>query len=223
MTAVSTKVPVSRTSGTGIPGGPVPVPRIVGNRRIRTGGIALATMLLALGAALSGIALVSVSKTSAYLSVKVPVSVGSQISAADLTSVQLSGGGGLTLIPATDINSVVGRHAAVSLVPGTLLSPAQLTDKALVGAGQAQIGLGVGASNLPAAHLSPGDQILLVPLGAGAAKASQPSYSATVIDVSASGSDGGLVMHVAVDADLAPTIVTLNASGGLGVVLKSGN
>ena len=37
------------------------------------------------------------------------------------------------------------------------------------------------------------------------------------------GSDGAVVMHIAVAADLAPTVVTENASGGFGVYLKPGN
>ncbi len=224
MTAVSTKVPASRINGSPA-GGPMPMPRVVGNRRIRTGGIALATMLLAFGAALSGIALVSVAKTSAYLAVAKPVAVGSTIAATDLTTVQLSGGGGLTLIPAVNLTSVVGRHAAVSLVPGTLLSPNQLTDKPLVGSDQAQVGIAVAARNLPAATLAPGEPIVLVPLSApSAASPDTPrEYDATVVDVSAVGGDGSIILHIAISADLAPTIVALNASGGLAIVLKPGN
>jgi hypothetical protein len=222
MTAVSTKVPASRV-GNGVPGGPMPMPRMVGNRRIRTGGIALATMLLAFGAALSGIALVSVAKTSAYLAVAKPVAVGSAISATDLTTVQLAGGGGLMLIPAASLTSVVGRHAAVSLVPGTLLSPGQLTDKPLVGEDQAQLGIAIAARNMPAVSLAPGEPIVLVPLAAPATGAAPREYDATVVDVSAVGGDGAIVLHIAVSADLAPTIVALNAAGGLAIVLKPGN
>jgi len=226
---VSTKAPSTRLNGAPVPAGPVPVPRVVGNRRIRTGGVALAVMLLAFGAALSGIALLSVSRTSSYLAVARPVSVGSPIAATDLTAVRLHGGGGLAPIAANDINRVIGLHAAVSLVPGTLLVARDLTDKSLVGADEAQIGLGVKAANLPAAHLQPGDAIELVPLpsgstsGSGSTSASAgTTYDATVVDVATSGNDGAVVIHVAVPANLAATIVTQNANGGLGIVLKAG-
>jgi hypothetical protein len=222
---VSTKIPASRTNGTSMQpgGGPVPAPRVVGNRRIRTGGVALAVMLLAFGAALSGIALLSASKTAAYLSVRQAVPLGSVITADDLTTVQLRGGGGLNPIPATERNAVVGLHAATSLVPGTLLAAGELTSKSLVNADDAQIGLGVSGSNLPTTHLQPGDQILLVPLGGAVKTADQTTYTATVVDVGASGSDGSLVLHIAVPVDLAPTLVTLNAAGGFGIILKPGN
>jgi hypothetical protein len=229
MTAVSTKVSVVRGTGIGAPGhhggGPVPIPRVVGNRRIRTGGIALATMLLAVGAALSGIALVSVAKTAAYLAVAQPVAVGSMITGPDLTTVRLAGGGGLTLIPAADVTTVVGRRAAVSLVPGSLLVPSQLTDKTLIGAGQAQIGITVRGSSLPAQHLSPGQQITLIALGASGSGSGSGlrQYVATVIDISGTGSDGTVEMHIAVPVDLAPTMVVLSATGGFAIYLKPGN
>jgi hypothetical protein len=183
-------------------------------------------MLLAFGAALSGIALVSVARTSSYLAVAQPVAVGSAITAGDLTTVQLAGGGGLTPIPADRINSVVGLRAAVSLVPGTLLVSAQLTNKTLIGDGQAQIGLGLRSTSLPATHLHPGDQIALVPLQTNSTPSAAQrtdQFPGTVVDVGTPGNDGTLVLHVAVDADDAATIVTLNANGGLGVVLKPEN
>ena len=239
MTASSTKVsastqpPAARSHGAGMHAGPpiagpVPVPRVVGNRRIRGGGIALATMLLAFGAALSGIALVSVAKTSSYLAVAQPVAVGGMITAQDLTTVQISGGGGLTLIPAAEVGGIVGRHAAVSLVPGSLLVPSQLTDKTLVGPDQAQIGITVRANSLPAARLAPGQQITLVPLSpAGStgddSSTSARSFVATIVDISAVGQDGAVIMHIAVAANLATTVVMENASGGFGAFLKPGS
>jgi hypothetical protein len=243
MTAVSTKVPASRSNGAPMapPGGPVPMPRVVGNRRLRTGGIALATMLLAFGAALSGIALLSVAKTSAYLGVRQDVPVGALVQAADLTSVQLSGGSGLTLIPAADIRQVVGKHAAVELRPGTLLSPTELNDRQLVPSGDAQMGIVVKSTALPG-QVTAGEQVTLVPLatiatgrsGSGAgngnanaatsivAPTSNGGYPVTVVDISAPSADGSMSMHIALPTDLVYTIASLN-SGGWNVVFISGN
>jgi hypothetical protein len=79
----------------------------------------------------------------------------------------------------------------------------------------------VSSANLPTTHLQPGDQILLVPLGGAAKTADETTYSATVVDIGAEGSS--LVLHIAVPVDLAPLLVTLNATGGFGIVLKPGN
>jgi hypothetical protein len=217
---VSAKVPTSRngnatTAGNG--GGPIAAPRVVNNRRLRTGGVLLGVLLLVLGAALSGLALLSATRTSAYLAVSRPVQVGSQITAADLTTVELSGGQGLSAIPANQINSVVGRHAAVTLYPGTLIAAAQLNNQTLLQSGEAEIG--IRSSNLT--FVKPGDQILLVPLNTagGTGAAGTISFNATVIDVGTPGSDGSVSLHVAVSAAEAPTILTYS-NGGLGIVLK---
>ncbi|HEY1488172.1 MAG TPA: SAF domain-containing protein [Micromonosporaceae bacterium] len=235
MTAVSTKVPASRSNGSaGLPpGGPVPMPRVVGNRRIRTGGIALATMLLALGAALSGIALVSVAKTSSYLGVKQDVAVGSVIQSTDLTSVQLSGGSGLLLIPAAQIRRVVGMHATVELKPGTLLTPSDLNDRSLGNPGDMSVGIVVKSTDVPH-KLAAGEAVILLPLntsstastgagagagaGAGRATVSQASgIPATVLSVSAPASNGTIAMVVAVSPDASLDVANDNANAGISV------
>jgi hypothetical protein len=211
------------------------MPRVVGNRRLRTGGIALATMLLAFGAALSGIALLSVAKTSAYLGVKQDVPVGSVVQASDLTSVQLSGGSGLTLIPAADLRQVIGKHAAVELRPGTLLSPTELNDQPLATGNQAQMGIVVNSTLMPQ-HLAVGQKVILLPLGAsasstnrsggGTAASTAPTtdggYEVTVLAVSAPNSGGSVAMQISVDPSYALTIAQLN-SGGWNVTSVTGN
>jgi hypothetical protein len=217
---VSAKVPVNRAGGQsgGSGGGPIPAPRVVNNRRLRTGGILLAVLLLVLGAALSGLALLSATRTSAYVAVGQRVPIGAQIKATDLTTVELSGGQGLSAIPASQIDSVIGRHAAVELVPGTLVAKAELNDKTLLTEGDAEVG--IRATILPSNALKAGDQILLVPNSTNAnAPAGTVSFNATLIDIGAPGTDGSVNMHVAVNALEAPTIVTY-ANGGLSIVLK---
>jgi flagella basal body P-ring formation protein FlgA len=220
---VSTKTPTNRASGSpsgGSGGRPIPAPRVVNNRRIRTGGVLLAVLLLVLGAALSALALLSATKTSSYLAVARPVQIGSQITAGDLTTVQFSGGQGLSAIPASQINSVIGRRAAVPLLQGTLLSKDELTDKTLLPSGSAEVGLSVRKANLPV--VKPGDQVTLVSIATSAgAPAGNVNIPATIIDVGTAGSDGNVAIHVAVLVSDAPTVVALGASGGLGIYLKA--
>jgi len=219
---VSIKTPANRASGPpsgGSGGRPIPAPRVVNNRRIRTGGVLLAVLLLVLGAALSALALLSATRTSSYLAVGHQVQIGSQITAQDLTTVQLSGGQGLSAIPADQINSVIGQRAAVTLLPGTLVASGELTDQNLVKPNDAQIGISVRSSSLPSATLRAGDQVWLVPLATPTGgTAGTVRYDATVIDVGTPGSDGSVALHVAVDANSAPSIVATN--GGLAIVLK---
>lgn len=215
----------SRTVSATPTAGPIAAPRVVNQRRIRTGSLALATMLLALGAALSGLALVSVSRTNSYLAVAQAVPQGAQITAADLRSVELRVSSGLSAIPARSINLVIGKRAAVALVPGSLLVPGALTDKELIGPGQAQIGLGIKAVNLPALALHPGDQVLVVSTataaGGDATEATAPQqFPATVVDAYGQPGEGTVVLHLAVAVELAPAIAKLAATGDVALVLR---
>ncbi|HKD97709.1 MAG TPA: flagellar biosynthesis protein FlgA [Micromonosporaceae bacterium] len=217
----STRTTGGRTTGAAplTPPRPIPVPRVVGNRRVRAGGIALAAMLLALGAALSGIALVSATRTGSYLAVAREVPIGQVITADDLMTVELSGGAGLDVIPADQENAVLGKHAATTLKPRALLVGADLTDNSPLRPDQAQIGLGVRASALPSPDLAAGDQLWLVPLSPMAAGAGPKQYPATVIAIGRPGPDGTVMLSVAVDAGAATDILHLNANGGLALYL----
>jgi hypothetical protein len=213
---VSTKTPTNRASGSpsgGSGGRPIPAPRVVNNRRIRTGGVLLAVLLLVLGAALSALALLSATRTSAYLAVGSHVDIGTKITAQDLTTVQLSGGQGLSAIPASQVNSVIGQYAGVPLVPGTLLSPGQLTNRPIITNNEVEIGLSFPASRLSSANLAAGDRIVLFPLATGPGT----QFNATVVDVGARASDGSVGLHLAVGPDEAAAIVSLSANGGLGM------
>lgn len=218
MTA-STKVPASRAGGStpGMPmAGPIAAPRVVGNRRLRTGGIALAVMLLVLGAALSAIALVSASRTASYLAVAKPVAMNQTITLDDLTTVQLSGGAGLTAIPAAQANAVVGLHAAVGLVPGALLVPGDLSNSPLLGPNDAQLALPVRASGLPSGDLAAGQFVTLYVNNAPAG--TQP-FEVRIVDITIH-SDGSALMHIAVPVGQVEDVIQA-INTGVSVVLKA--
>lgn len=217
--SVTTKVPASRAGGGASvpPPGPISVPRVVGNRRIRAGGVALAVMLLALGAALSGIALVSASRTSAYIAIARQVTIGAQLQAADFKTVELAGGAGLAAIPAADIPLLVGQYAKVQLVAGTLAVPAEFGKSAPFDPTDAQIGLAVKAANMASKTLSPGDDIWLIPTGNDVTAGQE--YSVTIVDISI-GADGNALLHIAVPVSEIATVAPLAASGAVTIVLK---
>jgi hypothetical protein len=217
---VSAKIPVSRPGGSpsgGSGAGPIAAPRVVNNRRIRTGGILLAVLLLVLGAALSGLALLSATRTSAYLAVAKQVPVGQTIQASDLKTVELSGGQGLEAIPANQISTVLGRRASTTLVPGALLAPEQLTNQPLLPTGFAEIGLSWPVSRLAAPGLKAGDKIILFPVASNGAATGDTQFAATIIDIGSADSSGSVVIHLAVDVAQAPIIFSLGSSGGLGM------
>ncbi len=208
---------------------PVPAPRVVRQRRMRPGLLGLAVLLVALGGLGSAWAVTSVRATGDYLAVARPVPIGSPITEADLTTVQMAGGQGLAPVAADQIQQVLGKYAGVALVPGTLLTPAQLTDKPLLGRGQQQVALGLKPSQVPAKRLRPGDAVLLVgtpgqnavrPEGGAAPAATR--YKGVVVDTSAP-DDDTVVVYVAVADRDAPAVVTLASQGRVAVVLEPGS
>ncbi|MEV1332748.1 SAF domain-containing protein [Micromonospora costi] len=210
-------------NGTGPVEAPVNPPKVVRQRRMRPGLLGLAVLLIALGGLGAAFAVTSVRATGTYLAVARPVEVGRQVSADDLVPVQVAGGQGLAPVAAGRLDEVVGKRAAVSLTPGTLLTMAQLTDDPLLGPGQQQVALGLDPAEVPARQLHPGDKVLLVSTpdddANGSAASAGTRFPATVIDTSTSDTDDEVVVYLALAVRDVPAVVALNAQERIAVVL----
>ncbi|SCE84395.1 SAF domain-containing protein [Micromonospora mirobrigensis] len=202
---------------------PVAPPKVVRQRRTRPGLLGLAVLLIALGGLGAAFAVTSVRATGSYLAVARPVEVGRVIGADDLVSVQVAGGQGLSPVPAKRIADVVGKRAAVSLIPGTLLTMRQLTDGPLLGAGQQQVSLGLDPARVPARKLHPGDKVLLIGTPARNDDSTDRAttttrFPATVIDTYPPKS-GDIVVYLALATRDVPAVVVLAAQDRVAVVL----
>ncbi|MBG6068543.1 SAF domain-containing protein [Micromonospora ureilytica] len=209
-------------NGTGSVDAPVNPPTVVRQRRVRPGLLGLAVLLIALGGLGAAFAVTSVRATGSYLAVARPVEVGREISAADLVTVQVAGGQGLRPVPAGRLDEVVGKRAAVALLPGTLLTLGQVTDDPLLGPGQQQIALGLETAQVPARELHPGDKVLLVSTPDdnpdGDAAAAGTRFAATVIDMVSPANDDKVLYLALLTRDV-PAVVALAAQERLAVVL----
>ncbi|SCL58807.1 SAF domain-containing protein [Micromonospora citrea] len=212
---------VATRSGTGPVDAPIAPPKVVRQRRMRPGLLGLAVLLIALGGLGAAFAVTSVRATGTYLAIARPVEVGRQLAADDLVPVQVAGGQGLSPVPTGRLDEVVGKRAAVSLTPGTLLTMSQLTDDPLLGPGQQQLALGLGPAEVPAREMHPGDKVLLVSTPdsdddrpAGAAT----RFEATVIDTATS-DDDEVVLYLALAVRDVPAVVALSAQERIAVVL----
>jgi hypothetical protein len=190
---------------------------VVGNRRIRAGGIALAVMLLALGAALSGLALVSVSRTTSYLVIVRQVSENAQIQDADLGTVELSGGKNLEAIPATYRKSVVGKYAKVELLPGALAISSEFSGTAPLGLGGQNMAVSVAAKNMPAG-LKTGDKITIYP---NSTTTGSSWSDIVVVEIVRASGDGAAVLTVAVPPSDADALSLAIASGGVNIAKQT--
>ncbi|MGC4792487.1 SAF domain-containing protein [Micromonospora saelicesensis] len=201
---------------------PVNPPTVVRQRRVRPGLLGLAVLLIALGGLGAAFAVTSVRATGSYLAVARPVEVGREISAADLVTVQVAGGQGLRPVPAARLDEVVGKRAAVALLPGTLLTLGQVTDDPLLGPGQQQIAIGLKTAQVPARELHPGDKVLLVSTPDTDADADTAAagtrFTATVIDMVSPANDDKVLYLALLTRDV-PAVVALAAQERLAVVL----
>ncbi len=200
-------------------------------RRRHTPWIALG-VLLVLGCALAfGVVSSRLGDRQAVLAIAREVPAGQVLSVGDLVTVNVTVDPGLRPVPATERSSVVGRPAAVPLMPGTLLTPADLGAPAALGPDQAVVALALKAGRFPPA-LTPGAQVMVA--DTGAADAAAPSdgssvvladtplaSSATVVEVNRPADDtqDTTVVSVRVSASTAARLAAAGAADRVALVL----
>jgi hypothetical protein len=175
-----------------------------------------------------------------YLAVTRPVAAGQRITASDLATVRLTSAPSLSPIPADEASGVIGRRAAVALVPGTLLTQADLASGPVLGAGQASVGLDLKPGQVPAG-LVPGAVVAVVetaaagpvsvPVGAAPSSVTEGeslgqspgilAARATVLSVvvpTANSATGDTEVTIAVPVGVAPGVAQAAAAGQVAVV-----
>ncbi len=210
--------------GGGLSQAPVlPAPR----RRRRPGLLALAVVMVVLGALGAASVATSLGETSSVIAVAREVPRGQAITAADLVEARVPADPALTPIPYGDRDRIVGLLAATTLLPGTLLTAEAVTGERVPPPGQHLVGVGVSAVQSPATAVEPGDRVLLVPVAdpaaavaAGSANAAVADpVAATVVRAGAPGTDGLRIVDVLVDADDGPDVAARAAAGLVAIVV----
>jgi hypothetical protein len=205
-----------------------------GSRRRSIPHLAIGALLVVVCAL--GFALVagSVDHRRSVLALARPVTVGHELTNADMSPVRLSAGAGVATIPASELNSVMGQPVAVSLPAGALLSRAELGPVSLP-AGQAMVAVAVAPGQAPPG-LAAGEHVTLVrvpPSGAAAgttvptngSSGSQPAattWSGVVTGVEAvADAQGNEVVSVQLPAGQAQQVAAL-PTGQVDLLLVSG-
>lgn len=162
-----TEAPAASRNGTADPAARTPAVRPLPTGARRPGLIGAAVLLI-VGFALTGALLVSSAggKTEVLVAAG-PVPAGHVITGDDVRATSVAGD--VRAIAASDVSTVVGRTAAVDLVPGQLLNRDMLTAAAVPAAGQAMVGLALAPGRFPADGLRPGDRVhaVAVPAATG--------------------------------------------------------
>ncbi len=205
-----------------------PPPRVPGRRNPKW--IALGVVALCLGGLLSYVIYARLANETAVVSVAQTVYRGEVIDAADLTTITLQGNTIAQAVPATDLDTMIGKRAAVDLVAGSVLVASAVTDEAIPAAGRAVVGLKLSAGRTPTSLLIPSAAVRLVALPspsgtaepAAADDVTGDTFTARVID-QANGADGTSInVNVDVAADQAPIIAQLAAQDRIALVRDAG-
>jgi hypothetical protein len=212
---------------------PSPRPSPIGKlpRRRRWGLVALGVALVAVSAVLAYLLVATAGITRPYLAVSREVPYGAVIGPDDLTEVQVNPAAGLDPLPADRRDEVIGKHAAVDLFPGTLLTARQVTDVVVPAPGQQVVGVELKPAQAPVRLLTPGEAVVLVVMPAanlagvdqaqGAESVRPVSIGATVVVASDPDTSGNVRVDVAVAQADGPTVAAMAAAGRIAIVLTT--
>lgn len=207
-------------------GGPAPHETAATSPRLRRRPLLLVVgvALLVMGA-MAGVWLWSAASTSVeVVVVRADVQRGAIIPASALGRVRVTVDPSVQTVPGDQMESMVGRSAAVDLSAGALLTPSQVTDLVQPGEGMSMVGIPVAPGLMPAEPLRAGDQVRLVqtpgPSGEVSDKNPSPAViTATVVRVTPG--ETQTVVDVLVTQDKSAELAARAATGKVAVVLDS--
>jgi hypothetical protein len=206
------------------PQGPRPRPVSAPRTRRRPALLALGVALVVVSA-LGAVSLFTVfSDTERVVLVVQPVEAGQTIGADALAVTDATVGPDLAVVPAGDLDAVIGATARVPLLRGQLLSPDAVVDgPAVPGEGEDLVGLPLTRNQMPASGLQAGDRILVVdtPQPGGEPPAGVPAaIEATVLRVVPDPDEPSIVVvDVIAPPDDARSLAARGATGRVAVVL----
>jgi hypothetical protein len=148
---------------------------------------------------------------------------GAVITDSDLTVARVAVDPSVTVVPAAQLGTLVGKRAASDVAAGTLLSPAQVTEALPPSTGESVVGVALTTGQLPAEPLRPGDRVRLVqtPLAQGEVPATQITVDAVVRSVTPASDGQTTVVDLLVPSTRAAEVAARAATGRVAVVLDS--
>jgi len=90
---------------------------------------------------------------------------GSSIGAGDLRAVEVASDPGASLLPVSQMDSIIGRTVRSAIPEGTVLHPGLLSEGSPLASGEAVVGAVLQPGEYPIAHLDPGQQVGVVVTG----------------------------------------------------------
>ena len=186
--------------------------------------IAASVAAISLGALASMWAYQSTSDAQSVLAVRQTIERGDVITADDLMTVNISVDPALKPLSADQANSVVGKHAALDMSAGGVVTQDQVTEQALPAKGSSVVGIALTPGMLPANQIRVGDKVRVVvtPGQQGEMPTGQPdSIEAVVVGVAKDETTGNAIVNVQVPNNEGPMLAARAATGKVALVLDS--
>lgn len=186
--------------------------------------IAASVAAICLGALASMWAYQSTSDAHSVLAVRQTIERGDVITAEDLMTVNISVDPALKPLSADQVNSVVGKHAALDMSAGGVVTQDQITEQALPAKGSSVVGIALTPGMLPANQMRVGDQVRVVvtPGQQGEMPTTDPdSIQAVVVGVAKDETTGNAIVNVQVPTNDGPMLAARAATGKVAIVLDS--
>lgn len=198
---------------------PLATARFARRRRSR----AAAGVLLIVGFAFAGVVVYGgAGDRQSVLAAVRTVRAGSTLTANDVTPVLADIETGVGVVPAGERDRLIGKVAAVDLVPGALLAPGQVAERSKAPSGRAIVGATLKEGLFPLG-LRAGDKVVMFMVppdnsGPTEAAAAAPAVDATVVEVGPSVQEGAVTLALELDPGAASPVAVAAFRGRLVVV-----
>jgi hypothetical protein len=192
--------------------------------RRRPALIALGVALAILGGLGSFYYASSLSNTITVLETKSDIARGAAITAADLTTLEITGGQGTKAFTPDQSGRVVGKIASVDLPAGTLVTPKNVGAGLAIQSGQSIVGVALTVLQIPSFPLSAGDSVRVVdtPVAQGEPPTTTPqSFAATVFTTKFNDKTSQWIVDLIVPEGKAADIAARAATGRVALVVDS--
>ena len=178
-----------------------------------------------LGAWIFAVVYRSANDRTSVLAMAQPVARSATISREDLRVVEVGASGGLAMVRADQLPTIVGRVAATDLPAGSLLTPAGLESPGtkVIGRDEAVVGVLVARNEAPSSELRRGARVSVVVRGASGTDDASQVIDGRVFDASADSlSDGTRPIELVVARDDAAIVTAAAADKRVSVAVFGG-
>lgn len=181
--------------------------------------IAIAVSVTSVGALIIGYAFLSLSDTVGVVVANQTIERGTTLTSDDLTVANVKLDPSISVVPQSDLDDLLGQAAAVEIVEGSLLSPAEVTTDPIPGIGETLVNLALQPGQFPPLYGGAPVRVVSTASNNDEPPTEAPRFiEATVVDSSPT-EDGLMLINVLVPSDQAGLLATRAATGRIAIVL----